>query len=103
MVWSSEVCNLPQPQNHHPDSFLRVKMTQNPAGHTAEKKTRAQFDSLDGVPVHQRSMGKKKKKKGSGFSIEGIRSIVLIFSFHKSNTEQFLCWAEYVDKYVIIY
>lgn len=25
MVWSSEVCNLPQPQLHHPNSFLRVR------------------------------------------------------------------------------
>lgn len=75
LVWSSEVCNLPEPQHHHPDSFLRVKMTQNPAGHTAGKKdTRAQFDSLDEVPVEQRSMGRKKLNCGN--LTEGIRFFI---------------------------
>lgn len=51
MVWSSEVCNLPAPQHHYPDMFLRVRNdTKASWAHGGKKHTRAQFDSLDGVP-----------------------------------------------------
>lgn len=48
MVWCAEAYNLPEPQHHHPDPFLRVnkkkKKTQIPTGHTGENtQTRAQF------------------------------------------------------------